>query len=274
MVVIDEQHRFGVNQRAILKEKTLNPHLLTMTATPIPRTVALTLYGELDQSYIEEMPKGRQVIKTFLIPKNKRDDGYIWIKKQIKSEGAQVFIVCPLIEESEVETLKSVKAVKIEFESIKKIFPEFRLGLLHGKIKSEEKQKIMADFKDRKIDILLSTPVVEVGIDIPGATIMIIEGAERFGLAQLHQLRGRVGRGDKESYCLLFTENDSDKAIKRLTALTKISSGFKLANLDLELRGAGDVLGTVQHGFGNLKIAKWSDTKLIMLASKAVSAYN
>jgi ATP-dependent DNA helicase RecG len=196
LVVIDEQHRFGVNQRAILKDKTLNSHLLTMTATPIPRTVALTLYGELDQSYIEEMPQGRQVIKTFLIPKEKRTSGYEWIKKEIKQNNAQVFIVCPLIEESESDTLKSVKAVKIEFENLKKIFSDFKLGLLHGKIKSSEKQEIMSNFKNKKMDILVSTPVVEVGIDIPGATVMIIEGAERFGLAQLHQLRGRVGRSN------------------------------------------------------------------------------
>jgi len=273
LVVIDEQHRFGVNQRAILKEKTLNPHLLTMTATPIPRTVALTLYGELDQSYIEEMPKGRQVIKTFLIPKNKRDDGYIWIKKQIKSEGAQVFIVCPLIEESEVETLKSVKAVKIEFESIKKIFPEFRLGLLHGKIKSEEKQKIMADFKDRKIDILLSTPVVEVGIDIPGATIMIIEGAERFGLAQLHQLRGRVGRSNKQSYCLLYSDNLSENTVERLKFFCNNNLGVKLAEFDLANRGAGNIFGTEQHGFVNLKIANLGDFELISRAKKAVEYF-
>jgi len=274
LVVIDEQHRFGVNQRAVLKEKTLNPHLLTMTATPIPRTVALTLYGELDQSYIEEMPKGRQVIKTFLIPKNKRDDGYIWIKKQIKSEGAQVFIVCPLIEESETETLKSVKAVKIEFENIKKIFPEFRLGLLHGKIKSEEKQKIMADFKDHKIDILLSTPVVEVGIDIPGATVMIIEGAERFGLAQLHQLRGRVGRSNKQSYCFLYSDNLSENTVKRLKFFCNNNLGVRLAEFDLKNRGAGNIFGTEQHGFVNLQVADLYDFELITKTKKAVEYFS
>lgn len=274
LVVIDEQHRFGVNQRAVLKEKTLNPHLLTMTATPIPRTVALTLYGELDQSYIEEMPKGRQVIKTFLVPKNKRDDGYIWIKKQIKNEVAQVFIVCPLIEESETETLKSVKAVKIEFENIKKIFPEFRLGLLHGKIKSEEKQKIMLNFKNHKIDILLSTPVVEVGIDIPGATIMIIEGAERFGLAQLHQLRGRVGRSSKQSYCLLYSDNLSENTIKRLKFFCNNNLGVRLAEFDLKNRGAGNIFGTEQHGFVNLRIADLYDFELITKTKKAVEYFS
>ncbi len=273
LVVIDEQHRFGVNQRALLKEKTLNSHLLTMTATPIPRTVALTLYGELDLSYIEEMPKGRQIIKTFIVPKEKRNDGYQWIKKQIKENNAQVFIVCPFIEESESETLKSVKAVKIEFENIKKIFSEFKLSLLHGKIKSLEKQKIMSDFKKKKIDILVSTPVVEVGIDIPGATIMIIEGAERFGLAQLHQLRGRVGRSDKQSYCLLFSENMSEKTIKRLNFFCKNNLGIKLAEFDLINRGAGNIFGTEQHGFVNLKIANLSDFELISKTKKAVEYF-
>lgn len=273
LVVIDEQHRFGVNQRALLKEKTLNSHLLTMTATPIPRTVALTLYGELDLSYIEEMPKGRQVIKTFMVQKEKRSAGYQWIKKQIKENNAQVFIVCPFIEESESETLKSVKAVKIEFENIKKIFFEFRLSLLHGKIKGPDKQKIMSDFKKKKIDILVSTPVVEVGIDIPGATIMIIEGADRFGLAQLHQLRGRVGRSDKQSHCFLFTENLSEKTIKRLNFFCKNNLGIKLAEFDLINRGAGNIFGTEQHGFVNLKIANLSDFGLIGKTKKAVEYF-
>ena len=273
LVVIDEQHRFGVEQRALLKEKSLNPHILTMTATPIPRTVALTLYGELDLSYIEEMPKGRQIIKTFLVPKEKRSNGYKWIKKQIKENNAQVFIVCPLIEESESETLKSVKAVKIEFENLKKIFPEFRLGLLHGKIKSVEKQKIMSDFKDKKIDILVSTPVVEVGIDIPDATIMIVEGAERFGLASLHQLRGRVGRSDKQSYCLLYSENLTEKTTKRLNYFCKNNLGVKLAEFDLANRGAGNIFGTEQHGFVNLKIANLADFELISRTKTAVEYF-
>ncbi|MEK7522581.1 MAG: ATP-dependent DNA helicase RecG [Patescibacteria group bacterium] len=273
LVVIDEQHRFGVEQRALLKEKSLNPHILTMTATPIPRTVALTLYGELDLSYIEEMPKGRQIIKTFLVPKEKRSSGYQWIKKQIKENNAQIFIVCPLIEESESETLKSVKAVKIEFENLKKIFSEFKLGLLHGKIKSSEKQKIMSDFKDKKIDILVSTPVVEVGIDIPGATIMIIEGAERFGLAQLHQLRGRVGRSSKQSYCFLYSENLSEKTIKRLKFFCKNNLGVKLAEFDLANRGAGNIFGTEQHGFVNLKIANLADFELIRKTKSAVEYF-
>ena len=273
LVVIDEQHRFGVVQRALLKDKTLNSHLLTMTATPIPRTVALTLYGELDLSYIEEIPKGRQVIKTFLIPKEKRTDGYNWIKKQIVENNAQIFIICPLVEESESETLKSVKAVKIEFESLIKIFADFKLVLLHGKLKSDPKNQIMDDLKNGKIDILVSTPVVEVGIDIPGATVMIIEGADRFGLAQLHQLRGRVGRSDKQSYCLLYTENNNDKTKKRLDFFCKNNLGVKLAEYDLKARGAGNIFGTEQHGFVNLKIASLTDLELISKTKKAVKYF-
>lgn len=273
LVVIDEQHRFGVNQRALLKEKTLNAHLLTMTATPIPRTVALTLYGELDLSYIEEMPKGRRTIKTYLVPREKRLRGYQWMKSQIAKFNSQIFIVCPFIEESTDETMKSIKAVKIEFENLKKVFSEFNLGLLHGKMKSSDKEKIMTDFKSGKIDILVSTPVVEVGIDVPRATIMLIEGAERFGLAQLHQLRGRVGRSDKQSYCFLYTDNQSEKTNKRLDFFCKNHLGIKLAKFDLENRGAGNIFGTEQHGFVNLKIASLSDFELINKTKKAVEYF-
>lgn len=274
LVIIDEQHRFGVLQRAMLKEKGMNPHLLTMTATPIPRTVALTLYGELDLSIIDEMPKGRLTVRTFLVPREKREAGYQWIKEQIKKHGGQVFIICPLIEESEIETLKSVKAAKQEFERLsKEIFPEFRLGLLHGKIKSKEKDKIMNDFKNRNYDILVATPVVEVGIDVPNATIMLIEAAERFGLAQLHQLRGRVGRGQKQSYCFLFTEKEDQQIRKRLTFFAKTQNGITLAEYDLKHRGPGEIYGTKQHGMLNLKIARLSDYQLIEKTKKAVSYF-
>ncbi len=277
LVVIDEQHRFGVEQRALLKEKSLNPHILTMTATPIPRTVALTLYGELDLSYIEEMPAGRQIIKTFLVPKEKRTNGYEWIKKQIKENKSQVFIVCPLIEESENETMKSLKAVRSEFEKLKKIFSDVKtrhaLSLLHGRMKSIEKNKVMDDFKNKKIDILVSTPVVEVGIDIPDATVMLIEGADRFGLAQLHQLRGRVGRSNRQSYCLLFTENTSEKTISRLKYFCKNNLGTKLAEFDLKNRGAGNIFGVEQHGFVNLKIANLGDFEMIEKTKKAVEYF-
>ncbi|MEK7168978.1 MAG: ATP-dependent DNA helicase RecG, partial [Patescibacteria group bacterium] len=269
LIVIDEQHKFGVKQIEFLKNK--NPNKLTMTATPIPRTIAQTLFSDMDLSIIDELPKNRQKIKTWLVPNEKRDKAYDWIRSQLTVHGSQCFIICPLVEESESETLKDVKSVKKEFDKLQSIFSDLKLGLLHGKLKEKEKNEILNKFKNKEIDILVSTPVVEVGIDVPNATIMLIEAADRFGLAQLHQLRGRIGRGTKESYCLLFTENSSGKVTERLTALTKTSSGFELAELDLKLRGAGDVLGTKQSGFGNLKIADWSDTKLIKLASEAVA---
>ncbi len=273
MVIIDEQHRFGVNQRAILKKKGKNPHLLTMTATPIPRTVALTLYGELDMSVIDQMPKGRQPIKTFYIPKMKRDSCYQWIKNEIKKHKNQVFIICPLIEESEVETLKSIKAAKTEFENLKKIFSDFKLTLLHGKMKAKEKDKVMIDFKNGLFDILVSTPVVEVGIDVPNATIMLIEAAERFGLAQLHQLRGRVGRGEKQSYCFLFSEKEDERIIKKLKMFASTLDGIKLAEEDLKIRGPGDIFGTKQHGYIDLKIASLSDYQMIEKTKNALDFF-
>lgn len=272
LLIIDEQHKFGVKQINFLQK--INPHVLTMTATPIPRTIAQTLFSDMDLSIIDELPKNRQKIKTWLVPREKRVKAYEWISSQITDNKSQCFIICPLVEESESETLKDVKSVKKEFLNLQSVFPKFKLGLLHGKLKEKEKNEVLNKFKDGKLDILVSTPVVEVGIDIPNATIIVIEAADRFGLAQLHQLRGRVGRGQKESYCLLFTKNDSDKATNRLTALTKTSSGFELAELDLKLRGAGDVLGTKQSGFGNLKIADWSQTEIIKLARETVSSYN
>jgi ATP-dependent DNA helicase RecG len=263
LVIIDEQHRFGVKQRALLKEKGINPHLLTMTATPIPRTIALTLYGELDLSIIDEMPKGRLPVKTYLVPNEKRDKGYQWIKDKIKETGGQVFIICPLIEESEVETMKSVKAATIEYEKIKKIFSPYKVGLLHGKMSAKEKDIILNDFKNRKFDILVSTPVVEVGIDIPNAVIMIIEGADRFGLAQLHQLRGRVGRGEKQAYCFLFTEKNDENTLKRLNFFAQNNNGLKLAEFDLQHRGPGEIYGTKQHGIINLKVASLKEQLII-----------
>ena len=260
LVIIDEQHRFGVAQRQALKEKGLNPHLLTMTATPIPRTVALTLYNELDLSYLDEMPVNRIPVKTYYVPSSKRSSCYEWIKKQIDSQQAQVFIVCPLIEDSTKETMKSVKAAKSEFEYLKtKVFTKHRLGLLHGKLKSQEKEKIMTDFKNKAFDILVATPVVEVGIDIPDATIMLIEAAERFGLASLHQMRGRVGRGDKQSYCFVFSEIENPAVASRLKFFAKTRGGNTLAEMDLKNRGAGNIYGLEQHGLVDLKIASMSD---------------
>lgn len=270
LIVVDEQHKFGVVQRAQLKKKGINPHLLTMTATPIPRTVVLTMYGELDLSIIDEMPKGRASVKTYLVKNHKRNAAYDWIKKQIKSAGIQVFIICPLIEVSEKETLISVKAAKKEFAYLKNdVFGQYRLGLLHGKMTSKEKNLVMKEFAQKDLDILVTTPVVEVGIDVVNATIIVIEATERFGLAQLHQLRGRVGRGDKPSYCLLFTEKESPTVTKRLRFFTRCHLGLALAEHDLRLRGAGEIYGTQQHGAPNLKIASLTDFDLIHQARAA-----
>lgn len=273
LVVIDEQHKFGVRQRAELKKKSVNPHLLTMTATPIPRTILLTLFGELAVSTITELPKGRPEIKTFLVPPVKRDRAYEWIKKEIKEKKIQVFIVCPLIEMSDAESLKTVKAAKHEFENLSKVFEGFNIGLLHGKLKAKEKTTIMEHFGKGKLDILITTPVVEVGIDFPNATIIIIEAAERFGLSQLHQLRGRVGRGTKLSYCFLFTEKVSNHVSNRLKTFARINSGLELAEYDLKNRGAGEIFGTRQHGFINLKIASLSDFSLIAAVQNDVNFF-
>ncbi len=264
LVVIDEQQRFGVEQRSILREKGTNPHFLTMTATPIPRTILLAVYKDLDISLLNELPKGRQKIKTWLVPNKKREKAYEWIKKQIvESEFAdQAFIVCPFIEDS--ESMDTIKAAKSEFERLQhEDLKGLKLGLLHGKMTGKEKDQVLMDFKDKKTHVLVATPVVEVGIDIPGATIMVIEAAERFGLSQLHQLRGRVGRGDKQSYCLLFTESESEIATKRLSFMETSHSGFELAELDLKLRGGGDLFGTRQHGAGGMKIADFSNFELV-----------
>ena len=272
LAIIDEQHRFGVEQRAKLIHQGKTPHVLTMTATPIPRTIALTLYSDLDLSVLDEMPPGRQKVKTWVVPPQKRKSAYQWIKKQIKATKNQAFIVCPLIEESQHETLQAVRAVTSEFKKLKKeIFPDLKLGLLHGRLKSQEKRDILEKFKEGKLNILVSTPVVEVGIDIPQATIMMIEAAERFGLAQLHQLRGRVGRSNQQAYCLLFSEQLNEKTLKRLKALQQINIGMKLAEFDLQLRGPGEIYGTQQHGFTQLKVASFSDLPLIKKTKKAAS---
>lgn len=273
LVVIDEQHRFGVIQRAKLLEKNSRgktSHLLTMTATPIPRTAAKILFGNLDLSVLNEMPKGRKKIKTWVVPNTKREAAYAWITKQIKQTAGQVFVVCPLIEES--ETLETVRAVKSEYNKLQKVFPQLSIGLLHGRMKSKEKTLALDRFREKKDAILLSTPVVEVGIDIPNAVIMLIEASERFGLAQLHQLRGRVGRGVLESYCLLFTESADEKTFSRLKSMETIYSGPELAEVDLKLRGPGKLFGTAQHGMPELSIASFSDTELIKQTQIALSS--
>jgi ATP-dependent DNA helicase RecG len=264
LAVIDEQHRFGVEQRAKLIKKGKAPHTLTMTATPIPRTIALTLYGDLDLSMIDEMPKNRKTVKTWIVPPYKRQPAYSWIKKQIKDLGTQAFIVCPLIEESDKETMKDIKAAAAEFDRLSEtIFPELKLGLLHGRLKSAEKEKIINQFHKGKLNILVTTPVVEVGIDIANATIMLIEASERFGLSQLHQLRGRVGRSDKQSYCLLFTSSSDKQNLTRLKAMQQYQSGFKLAEIDLKIRGPGEIYGLKQHGYQKLKLASYTDRGLV-----------
>jgi len=265
MVVIDEQHRFGVLQRTALRQKGFNPHLLVMTATPIPRTLALTLYGDLDISTIDEMPAGRQIIKTRWLKQNDRQPAYNFIRKQV-AEGRQAFVICPLIEES--ESLE-VKAAVAEFQRLSnETFPDLKLGLLHGKMKSIEKEEAMHAFKDGKLDILISTSVVEVGIDVPNATVMMVEAADRFGLAQLHQFRGRVGRGENQSYCMLMSENPSEYGQERLKAIEEITDGFALAEKDLELRGPGEFFGTRQSGLPDLKMARLSDTRLLETARR------
>ena len=271
LVVIDEQQRFGVLQRSALEKVTKRgktPHLLTMTATPIPRTVARTIMGNLDLSILATIPEGRKKVKTWVVPNEKREKAYQWITKQINENGGQTFVICPLIEES--ETLATVKSAKTEFDRLKSVFGGIRLGLLHGRMKAKEKNSALEDFRSNKIQILVATPVVEVGIDIPNATIMLIEAAERFGLSQLHQLRGRVGRGELQSYCLLFTQDQNEQTLTRLKAMKTTHSGPILAELDLTLRGPGELFGTRQHGIPELKIARFSDSELISETRKAV----
>jgi len=256
LAIVDEQHRFGVKQRSILKSFG-SPHLLSLSATPIPRTLAMTIYGDQDLSIIDELPKGRQKIITGLIPEKKRIDAYRWIEDQV-NKGRQVFVVCPLIDES--DTL-GVKSVKQEYLFLSEhIFKNFKIGLLHGKLKSDEKEEIMNKFAANQINILVSTSVVEVGIDVPNATIMMIEGSERFGLSQLHQFRGRVGRGEHQSYCFLFTNSESRETRQRLNAMVRYSSGFKLAEIDMQLRGTGEIYGVRQSGIPDLKMANLTDS--------------
>jgi len=264
LLIIDEQHKFGVSQRSFLSSPTHPPHTITMTATPIPRTVSLTLLGNLDISIIDELPKYRLPIKTFLVPHPKRADCYSWLANHLKTTRQQAFIVCPFIEPS--ETMATVKSAKVEFEDLQKnTFPDLKLTLIHGKTDTTVRQKILKDFLDNKINILVTTPIIEVGIDFPNATTIIIQSADRFGLAQLHQLRGRVGRGDQPSFCYLFSESDNDKSLKRLTFLSRHTNGQKIAEFDLACRGPGEIFSTLQHGFPSLKLASLSDTKLITL---------
>ena len=260
LAVIDEQHRFGVEQRAILRSKGSNPHLLVMTATPIPRSLALTVYGDLDISLMDELPPGRKEINTHVLFARERERAYSMIRSQVEN-GHQAFIVYPLVEESEKSELK---AATEEYERLQKdVFPKLKLGLLHGRLKPEEKDAVMLQFRNGEYQILIATTVVEVGVDIPNATVMLIEAANHFGLAQLHQLRGRVGRGDEQSFCLLIPDNDDAAENERLAAMTQTNDGFILAETDLKLRGPGDFLGTRQAGYANLRMANITDVHLI-----------
>ncbi len=265
LVVVDEQHRFGVAQRSALRQKGTNPHMLVMTATPIPRTLALTLYGDLDLSVIDELPPGRQVVKTKWLDPEQIDSAYAFVRRQVES-GRQVFILCPLIEESEAI---QARAAITEHEHLSRdIFTDLRLGLVHGRLSAIEKDEVMRRFRSGEYHILVATPVIEVGIDIPNATVMLIEGAERFGLSQLHQFRGRVGRGKEQSYCMLLAENPSEIGKKRLDLIENIRDGFKLAEEDLKLRGPGEFFGVRQSGLPDLRMAKLSDIAILEMARR------
>jgi ATP-dependent DNA helicase RecG len=260
LAVIDEQHRFGVEQRAALREKGGSPHVLVMTATPIPRTLALTVYGDLDITVLNEMPPGRPPVKTYFVPPRRRDEATRFVRRKVE-EGRQAYIICPLVEESEAI---EAKAAVQEYERLKsEEFPDLRLGLLHGRMSPSEKEATMRSFRDHDLDILVSTSVVEVGVDVPNSTVILIEGAERFGLSQLHQFRGRVRRSEEQGYCFLVSTAQSDEAMERLMIMETTDSGFELAEHDLRLRGPGDYFGKRQSGLPDLKIAKLTDVELI-----------
>ncbi len=265
LVITDEQHRFGVEQRADLSGKGNNPHCLVMSATPIPRTLALMIYGDLDISVINEFPKGRKPIDTYAVTGKARQRAFGFVKDRL-NEGRQAYIVCPMIEENDLE-LNSVR--KYADKISKTYFKGYNIGLLHGRLKPNQKDAVMGEFKKGNIDILVSTTVIEVGVDVPNAAVMVIENAERFGLSQLHQLRGRVGRGSEKSYCILITDNPTEECVKRLKIMSKISDGFKISEEDLKLRGPGDFFGSRQHGLPALKIADMAeDTEILKQAQE------
>ena len=267
-VVIDEQHRFGVKQRLALRKKSQNPQILTMTATPIPRTLAITMNGDLDLTIIDELPKGRKPILTSMTSSKKQ---IIELIRREINEGRQAYIVYPLIDESETLSAKAATIEKEKWQT--EIFPEFKIGLLHGKLKNDEKEEVMQKFKNKEYNILVSTTVVEVGVDVPNATVIVIENAERFGLSQLHQLRGRVGRSNLQSYCILSSSTKSQETRARLDIMTQTNDGFIIAEKDLQIRGPGEFLGTRQSGLPDMIIADLvNDSKILELArSEAIN---
>lgn len=268
LVVTDEQHRFGVNQRAALSEKGCNPHLLVMSATPIPRTLALILYGDLDVSVLDEKPAGRQTIDTFLVGESMRTRINTFIRKQI-TEGHQVYIVCPAVEADDTHDLKSVETWAQTLQD--SVFPDLRIALLHGKMTGTEKEAVMRHFSAGDCDILVATTVIEVGVDVPNATLMVVEDADRFGLSQLHQLRGRVGRGSAKSYCVLFTTQTNPETLQRLKVLCKTNDGFQIAEADLSLRGPGDFFGSRQSGLPVFRLANLSADLAVLAQAKAAA---
>lgn len=269
LIVIDEQHRFGVGQRAALRAKGHNPHLLVMSATPIPRSLALTLYGDLEVSTISELPPGRQPVHTHVLAPREVARAYNYIRQEAAA-GRQAFIIYPLIEENESSQTKAAVAEHARLS--KEVFPQLKLGLLHGRMRAEEKEQVMGAFRDGALDVLVSTTVIEVGVDVPNATVMLIEGANRFGLAQLHQLRGRVGRGTQQAYCILVPDSEDALENQRLAALASTQDGFKLAQIDLEQRGPGQFMGMAQAGFGDIQLSLLTDTRLIEKARRQAEA--
>ena len=264
LVITDEQHRFGVDQRARLADKGNNPHKLVMSATPIPRTLALMIYGELDISFLDELPKGRKKIETYAVTGKLRQRAYSFIKDRI-AEGRQAYIVCPAIE----ETLDEKSFLEYAKHISENEFKNYRIGVLHGKMPADKKESVMQAFKNGDYDILVATTVVEVGVDVANAAVMMIEDADRFGLSQLHQLRGRVGRSEHQSYCILVTDNVTEQSKKRLKILSSTSDGFAISEADLEMRGPGDFFGNAQHGLPRLKIADLAaDSQLLRLAQE------
>jgi ATP-dependent DNA helicase RecG len=268
LIITDEQHRFGVNQRGALSEKAQRPHVLVMSATPIPRTLALIIYGDLDVSVIDELPPGRRKIDTFAVDESYRERLYGFIEKLV-NEGRQVFIVCPMVEENE-EYDPALKSAVEHAEALRAAFPDFRVACIHGKMKAKDKDAVMSDVVSGQVDILVSTTVIEVGVDVPNAALMIVENAERFGLSQLHQLRGRVGRGEFKSWCILISNAKNDEAKARLKAMCETNDGFKISEEDLRLRGPGDFFGSRQHGLPEMHIADLcGDVKILDTAQSA-----